>query len=59
MAEIKKKSDISEEKPKPCCVCLETRKARDDCMVSKEGDPLIICQELIEAHRQYVLIWIG
>ncbi|KAG5439818.1 hypothetical protein PCANB_000100 [Pneumocystis canis] len=40
------------EKPKPCCACPETRQARDDCIVSIKGDPLISCHTLIEAHRQ-------
>ncbi|KRY40327.1 Mediator of RNA polymerase II transcription subunit 6 [Trichinella spiralis] len=39
----------SDKKPKPCCACPETRKARDECIVEKGPDS---CKELIEAHRR-------
>ncbi|XP_076240834.1 cytochrome c oxidase copper chaperone COX17 [Calliopsis andreniformis] len=33
---------------KPCCACPETKKARDDCIITKgEGE----CGDLIEAHK--------
>jgi len=43
-------SSASEEKPKPCCSCPETRKLRDDCMF-EHGDEEK-CKEFIEAHRE-------
>ncbi|EPY53587.1 cytochrome C oxidase copper chaperone Cox17 [Schizosaccharomyces cryophilus OY26] len=41
----------TEEKPKPCCACPETKQARDQCMLNSENGP-IDCAKLIEAHRQ-------
>ncbi|EEB05435.1 cytochrome C oxidase copper chaperone Cox17 [Schizosaccharomyces japonicus yFS275] len=40
-----------EEKPKPCCACPETRKARDACLLESKNGP-IECAKLIEAHRK-------
>lgn len=39
----------SDNKPlKPCCACPETKKIRDECIITKgEAD----CKHLIEAHK--------
>ncbi|VDK85197.1 unnamed protein product [Litomosoides sigmodontis] len=36
-------------KPKPCCACPETKKARDECMILFGEER---CGELIEAHKR-------
>ncbi|XP_076621250.1 cytochrome c oxidase copper chaperone COX17 [Colletes latitarsis] len=37
------------EKPlKPCCACPETKKIRDECIISKGEEN---CRHLIEAHK--------
>ncbi|CAB75401.1 Cytochrome c oxidase copper chaperone [Schizosaccharomyces pombe] len=41
----------SEEKPKPCCACPETKQARDACMLQSSNGP-IECAKLIEAHKK-------
>ncbi|MBW0511087.1 hypothetical protein O181_050802 [Austropuccinia psidii MF-1] len=52
----KQASTSSEDKPKPCCACPETRRIRDDCFL-KYGPPdqssesTLKCAELIAAHR--------
>ncbi|XP_003694764.1 cytochrome c oxidase copper chaperone [Apis florea] len=33
---------------KPCCACPETKKARDDCIITKGEEN---CRDLIEAHK--------
>lgn len=38
-----------EKKCSPCCVCKETRKARDECLFSNSEED---CKKLIEAHIQ-------
>lgn len=38
-----------QKKLKPCCACPETKKARDECIITKGEDH---CGELIEAHKQ-------
>lgn len=37
-----------EGKPKACCACPETKKARDACIVEKGEEN---CGDLIEAHK--------
>ncbi|KAJ1642977.1 hypothetical protein LPJ64_005203 [Coemansia asiatica] len=37
---------------KPCCVCLETKKARDTCFFEKGDEAEKKCHYLILAHRQ-------
>ncbi|KAJ2777574.1 hypothetical protein GGI18_004172, partial [Coemansia linderi] len=37
---------------KPCCVCLETKKARDMCYLEKGDDAEKKCHYLVTAHRQ-------
>lgn len=46
----KSKEDQSntENKPKPCCACPETRRPRDECIVERGEEN---CQEFIIAHR--------
>lgn len=34
---------------KPCCVCLETKAERDDCVIHKGEEN---CGDFIEAHKQ-------
>ncbi|KZC05635.1 Cytochrome c oxidase copper chaperone [Dufourea novaeangliae] len=33
---------------KPCCACPETKKIRDECIITKGEEH---CQHLIEAHK--------
>ncbi|XP_006621795.1 cytochrome c oxidase copper chaperone [Apis dorsata] len=33
---------------KPCCACPETKKARDDCIITKGEEN---CRDLIEEHK--------
>eukprot|EP01135_Chromosphaera_perkinsii_P004136 Nk52_evm43s270 gene=Nk52_evmTU43s270 len=40
--------ELNPENLKPCCVCPETKKPRDACIVEK-GEAN--CQDLIEAHK--------
>ncbi|CCF57832.1 hypothetical protein KAFR_0D01850 [Kazachstania africana CBS 2517] len=40
----------SEEKPKPCCVCLTEKEARDQCLLFKGADDGK-CKEYIEKYR--------
>ena len=53
MPEEEKKSKIpigKDGKPlKPCCVCLDTKAARDECVIMRGEDN---CGDLIEAHKQ-------
>ena len=37
------------EKPKPCCACPETRKARDECIFEKGEEN---CIKYIELHKE-------
>ncbi|KAJ2442265.1 hypothetical protein GGF42_007017 [Coemansia sp. RSA 2424] len=37
---------------KPCCVCLETKKARDTCYFDQGDDAEKKCHYLVSAHRQ-------
>ncbi|KAJ2345418.1 Cytochrome c oxidase copper chaperone [Coemansia erecta] len=39
-------------KVKPCCVCLETKKARDMCYLDHGDSAESKCHYLIAAHRQ-------
>lgn len=41
----------TDEKPKckPCCVCKDTREARDKCMIENEEEA---CRDLILAHQE-------
>ena len=43
------------EKPKPCCVCLDEKKKRDECLlftdVSKD-DGMIKCKEYIDKYKE-------
>uniref|UniRef100_A0A915PDL4 ANK_REP_REGION domain-containing protein n=1 Tax=Setaria digitata TaxID=48799 RepID=A0A915PDL4_9BILA len=41
--------DDSLKKPKPCCACPETKKARDECVILFGEEH---CGELIEAHKK-------
>ncbi|CAK8678962.1 cytochrome c oxidase copper chaperone-like [Clavelina lepadiformis] len=34
---------------KPCCVCLETKGARDECIINKGEES---CGDFIEAHKK-------
>lgn len=45
MSELTKES-----KPKPCCVCLDEKKARDECLLfnGQEGGK---CDEFIEKYK--------
>lgn len=39
-----------ESKPKPCCVCLDEKKARDECLLFN-GQENGKCNELIEKYK--------
>ncbi|KAJ2477590.1 Cytochrome c oxidase copper chaperone [Coemansia sp. RSA 2131] len=41
-----------DDKPKPCCVCLETKKARDVCYFDLGDGAEIKCRYLVEAHKK-------
>lgn len=43
------KPDDSKPKCKPCCACPETRKARDQCVITNGEEN---CQDLIKAHQE-------
>ncbi|XP_001600497.1 cytochrome c oxidase copper chaperone [Nasonia vitripennis] len=47
--EVVEAKQVSEKKPlKPCCACPETKKVRDECIITKgEAE----CGHLIEAHK--------
>ena len=36
---------------KICCACPDTRRARDACTVTANGDPEVACRAVIEAHN--------
>lgn len=38
------------DKPKPCCVCLDEKQARDQCLLFK-GQDGGLCNELIEKYK--------
>ncbi|EEQ41728.1 putative cytochrome c oxidase copper chaperone [Clavispora lusitaniae] len=38
------------EKPKPCCVCLDEKKARDECLLFN-GQESGKCDQLIQAYK--------
>lgn len=38
-------------KPKPCCVCLDQKEARDKCLLLK-GDNSPDCAELVAAYKK-------
>lgn len=49
------KSQVSPEgknEVKPCCVCLETKKARDTCYLDHGDEAETKCHYLIEAHKK-------
>ena len=37
------------QKLKPCCVCLDTKKVRDECVLLNGEEN---CRDLIEAHKK-------
>ncbi|KAJ1775422.1 hypothetical protein LPJ54_003704 [Coemansia sp. RSA 1824] len=41
-----------DDKPKPCCVCLETKKARDVCYFDLGDGAEVKCRYLVEAHKK-------
>jgi cytochrome c oxidase assembly protein subunit 17 len=43
------KSEGIQPKPKMCCACPETKRARDECIAQHGEDH---CQEFIEAHKE-------
>ncbi|KAJ1677864.1 hypothetical protein EV182_005279 [Spiromyces aspiralis] len=42
----------STEGMKPCCVCNETRKARDTCFFEQGDEAEAKCKYLVEAHMK-------
>ncbi|KAK7206434.1 cysteine alpha-hairpin motif superfamily [Myxozyma melibiosi] len=43
-------SEVKAERPKPCCVCLDQKQARDECMlVSEDGRKQ--CADLIQEYK--------
>ncbi|OMH80396.1 Cytochrome c oxidase copper chaperone [Zancudomyces culisetae] len=40
------------EKPKPCCACPDTKRARDQCFLDKGDSAEQDCHHLIIAHRE-------
>ncbi|XP_078035023.1 cytochrome c oxidase copper chaperone COX17 [Augochlora pura] len=48
-AEVQATGAQKSDKPlKPCCACPETKKIRDECIITKGEEN---CQHLIEAHK--------
>lgn len=45
-----KNNSIEQEKPRPCCVCVETRTARDECFLKNSEDAEKRCKDLIKMH---------
>lgn len=37
------------QKLKPCCVCLDTKRVRDECIIQNGEDE---CKKFIEAHKK-------
>ncbi|CAK9817526.1 Cytochrome c oxidase copper chaperone [Anthophora quadrimaculata] len=51
ISQVSTKSEEAEksDKPlKPCCACPETKKIRDECIITKGEEN---CRHLIEAHK--------
>ncbi|KAJ2167864.1 hypothetical protein GGH19_000730 [Coemansia sp. RSA 1807] len=46
------KTKSKDDKPKPCCVCLETKKARDVCYFDLGDGAEVKCRYLVEAHKK-------
>ncbi|ORY83630.1 putative copper chaperone for respiratory chain complex IV [Protomyces lactucae-debilis] len=38
-------------RPKPCCICLDEKRVRDECMFNSE-DGMVQCKDLIQKHRE-------
>ncbi|KAK9382132.1 cytochrome C oxidase copper chaperone-domain-containing protein [Kockiozyma suomiensis] len=43
-------TEIKAERPKPCCVCLDQKQARDECMLISE-DGRKQCADLITEYK--------
>ncbi|KAK9241371.1 cytochrome C oxidase copper chaperone-domain-containing protein [Lipomyces kononenkoae] len=46
----KSTTEPSQERPKPCCVCIEEKVARDECMLVN-ADGRTQCAELIQNYK--------
>ncbi|KAJ2633689.1 hypothetical protein H4R22_000229 [Coemansia sp. RSA 1290] len=44
--------DKNPQKLKPCCVCLDTKKARDTCFLDHGDNAESKCHYLIAAHKK-------
>ncbi|OAL07261.1 cytochrome c oxidase copper chaperone-like protein Cox17 [Phaeosphaeriaceae sp. SRC1lsM3a] len=52
-ANLKDTSAAAPGKPKPCCVCLEQKAKRDECMLfSTSNDAQKECADLVGQYRQ-------
>ncbi|XP_011157378.1 cytochrome c oxidase copper chaperone-like [Solenopsis invicta] len=47
-AKVEETKSEEKKKLKPCCACPETKKARDECIITKGEEK---CGDLIEAHK--------
>ncbi|XP_011495509.1 PREDICTED: cytochrome c oxidase copper chaperone [Ceratosolen solmsi marchali] len=48
MTKVEATTDAEKKPLKPCCACPETKKVRDECIITK-GE--VECGHLIEAHK--------
>ncbi|KAK9315891.1 cytochrome C oxidase copper chaperone-domain-containing protein [Lipomyces starkeyi] len=46
----KPSSETNQERPKPCCVCIDEKVARDECMLMSAEGPSQ-CAELIQNYK--------
>ncbi|PVU95748.1 hypothetical protein BB561_001636 [Smittium simulii] len=50
-SDTQQQSPQASDKPKPCCVCKETKKARDTCYFDHGDQAELKCHYLIQAHK--------
>jgi len=51
MPEMEKEKEVKA--VKPCCVCLEEKSKRDQCMLTTDAeDPALGCTDIISAYKQ-------
>ncbi|KAK9472519.1 cysteine alpha-hairpin motif superfamily [Dipodascopsis tothii] len=54
MTKPKEETETKAAKPKPCCVCLDEKAARDDCLIRNE-DGETKCGDLISSYKSCML----
>lgn len=48
---MEKENNSKGDKPKPCCVCLDEKKARDECLLLN-GQESGKCNDIIEGYKK-------